>query len=614
MNKPSASPSGTGRLPAEPFPRLGDYQLIKRVGLIGVAEVHLARRVGPSGAAQHVVLRRPRPDVARDPVAVEMFAREVRIAGMLHHPGIAQLVDTIELADCRCICLEHVPGESLEKLLERHARRDTFLAPIPALLIARATLETLEYAHGLTGPGFPHGIVHGDVCPANVVIAPDGAVKLLDFGMLKPMLRPSPTMFGDERGHLSYAAPERLLRQGIDGRADLWAVGLTLFEMLTNFRLFERRSKEELKSAVLNGPIPPADAFRADLPAAITAIISRALMRDIQQRYPSAAAMRADVEQALAAFTPDAIGQGPALLCKAVLEQPALAPGRADGGHETPALDVSPIEITVSQPAPADVAAAQPPVAQPPAPPPAPPAPPPPPQQLAPALPAWADSGLDQDVTADPRPDAAPARPRWPLAVAAVVVVVLGSLALGAVTLGQRISGSQSPSPLPLAATVPATPATAPRAAVAQQPVQPTPSPEPVALVPPAPVAVAPSPAVAVADVPAAGADAPAPRTRAVLRPLTTREAAVAFVRARSQLLGCFEQFSDSVASDQGEITLSVVVAQSGVVREAAVTSPPVGSPALTACIVERARKLRFRAHPDREVRINVPFVFRVRD
>ena len=88
----------------------------------------------------------------------------------------------------------------------------------------------------------------------------------------------------------------------------------------------------------------------------------------------------------------------------------------------------------------------------------------------------------------------------------------------------------------------------------------------------------------------------------------------MAFVRARSQLLGCFEQFSDSVSSDQGEITLSVVVAQSGVVREAAVTSPPVGSPALTACIVERARKLRFRAHPDREVRINVPFVFRVRD
>ncbi len=324
MNKPSASPSGTGRLPAEPFPRLGDYQLIKRVGLIGVAEVHLARRVGPSGAAQHVVLRRPRPDVARDPVAVEMFAREVRIAGMLHHPGIAQLVDTIDLAEGRCICLEHVPGESLEKLLERHARRDTFLAPVTALLIARATLEILEYAHGLTGPGFPHGIVHGDVCPANVVIAPDGAVKLLDFGMLKPMLRPSPTMFGDERGHLSYAAPERLLRQGIDGRADLWAVGLTLFETLTNFRLFERRSKEELKSAVLNGPIPPADAFRADLPAAITAIVSRALMRDIEQRYPSAADMRADVEQALAAFAPDAISQGPALLCKAVLEQPAL--------------------------------------------------------------------------------------------------------------------------------------------------------------------------------------------------------------------------------------------------------------------------------------------------
>ncbi len=179
--------------------------------------------------------------------------------------------------------------------------------------------------------------------------------------------------------------------------------------------------------------------------------------------------------------------------------------------------------------------------------------PPPPPQQLAPPLPAWADSGPDQEVTADPLPDAAPARQRWPLAVAAVVV--LGLLALGGLTLRQRMSGAQSPSPLPLATTVPATPATAPRPAVAQQPVQPvqpTPSPEPVAPIPPAPVPAAPSPAAAVADVPAAGVEAPAPRTRAVLRPLTTREAAVAFVRARSQLLGCFEQFSDSVVQRPG--------------------------------------------------------------
>jgi hypothetical protein len=573
-------------LPAEPFPRLGDYQLIKRVGLIGVAEVHLARRLGPSGAAQHVVLRRPRPDVARDPTAVEMFAREVRIAGMLHHPGIAQLVDTIDLPDCRCICLEHVQGESLEKLLERHARQDTSMAPVTALLIARAALESLEYAHGLSGPGFPHGIVHGDVCPANVVIAPDGAVKLLDFGMLKPMLRPSSTMFGDERGHLSYAAPERLLRQGADGRADLWAVGLTMFEMLTNFRLFERRSKEELKAAVLGGPIPPADAFRADLPAAITAIVRRALVRDLQQRYQSAAAMRADVEQALAEIAPEAIGRGPALLREAVLEQPAVVvAGQADGGHVTP-VDVAPPEITVAQPAP--------------------------PLRLATPLPAWVDSGPDQEVTAEPLPDALPRRRRWPLALGAVVV--LGFLALGGVTLRQRMPASQSPSPVPLATTSTATPATPPRAPTAPEPGPPAPSPEPIAPVPPGPAAVSPSPAPAVAEVPAAGVDAPARRTRAVLHPLTTREAAVAFVRARGRLLGCFEQFSDSVASDQGEIMLSVVVAQSGVVREAAVTSPPVGSAELTACIVERARKLRFRAHPDREVRINVPFVYRVRD
>jgi hypothetical protein len=572
MTKLATGPSGTGRLPAEPFPRLGDYQLIKRVGLIGVAEVHLARRLGPSGAAQHVVLRRPRADVARDPAAVEMFAREVRIAGMLHHPGIAQLVDTIDLPDCRCICLEHVQGESVEKLLERHARQDTFMAPVTALLIARAALESLEYAHGLTGPGFPHGILHGDVCPTNVVIAPDGAVKLLDFGMSKPMLRPSTTMFGDDRGHLSYAAPERLLRQGADGRADLWAAGLTLFEMLTNFRLFERRSKEELKAAVLGGPIPPAAALRADLPAAITAIVRRALERDLQQRYQSAAAMRADVEQALAEIAPEAIGRSPALLLEAVLEQPAVVvAGQADGGHVTPA-GVAPMEITVAPPAP--------------------------PPRLATPLPAWVDSGPDQEVSAEPLPDALPPRQRWPLALAAVVV--LGLLALGGVTLRQRISGSQSPSPLPLATTVPATPATPPRAATAPEPEPPAPSPEPE---PPAP-----------SPEPIAPAQPPAQRTRAVLRPLTTREAAVAFSRARARLLGCFEQFSDSVANDQGEITLSVVVAQSGVVREAAVTSPPVGSAELNACIVERARKLRFRAHPDREVRINVPFVYRVRD
>jgi serine/threonine protein kinase len=128
-------------------------------------------------------------------------------------------VDTVALADGRCICLEHVPGEKLEKLIERHARRDTFLTPVTALLIARAALESLEYAHGLTGPGFPQGIVHGDICPANVVITPDGAVKLLDFGMFKPMLRQSPTMFGDERGHLSYARPS-----GCSGRPSMAAL------------------------------------------------------------------------------------------------------------------------------------------------------------------------------------------------------------------------------------------------------------------------------------------------------------------------------------------------------------------------------------------------------
>ena len=545
-----------GGSPAEPFPRLGDYQLVKKLGEGGMAEIFLAKRFGASGFVKNVVIKRIRRELSHRSRFVSMFRDEARIAAKLDHPCIAQVMDFGEVDRACFICMEYVSGADLRAIVRRAAERGIALPVSAALRIAASVLEALEYAHGFAENGRPLHIVHRDVSPTNVMVSHSGSVKLLDFGIVKAASRATKTLMGELKGKTSYLAPEQVRGQRIDGRADLWGLGLTLFETLTGERLFATQaSEQELMAAILEDPIPSPAAFRSDLPPEVVAIVLRALERDPGRRYRSAAAMRLDVEAALGSLAP---GRGASELAQ-------MMAALFDASESHLAAAVSELDVTRS------LATTTP--------------------LPRPRLVASPAPEPEPEAAPEPEADAAPAR-RWP----ARVLAFSGAAALVALGLWATLR-PRAPETLPsLAAVVPA----------------PTPAPGPVAA-PPVTAVVAPAaPSPPPPAAPAAEAPAPARSSPpAPPRPLSPREAGAAFGRARARILDCFTQHGESVAQPEGELMLSVVVAQSGAVREAAITSASVGSAALDRCIVERVKKIRFRKQPDEELRINVPFVYR---
>jgi TonB family protein len=230
------------------------------------------------------------------------------------------------------------------------------------------------------------------------------------------------------------------------------------------------------------------------------------------------------------------------------------------------------------------------------------------------AVVAFPPAGAAVGVPADPavalagdrpedKPRASPEIPRSPRTRTVLALVTVGAAGLIGAGAWALRRGADSRSRPPAAAV-----ALPPLPTQSSEADRSPPTSEPPS--PPGPSKRAPPPPKKTAVAKAGEKREPLPSSR----PLTTREAAITFGRARAKILDCFEQFSDSVSKDEGEIMVSVVVAQSGAVREASISSAPVGSPALNQCIVDRAKKLQFRSHPDKELRINVPFVYRVRN
>jgi serine/threonine-protein kinase len=527
-----------------------------------MAEIFLAKRFGSAGFVKTVAVKRIRPELSHDARFVSLFRDEARIAAKLDHPCIAQVMDFGEASGSSYLCMEYVAGQDLRNILQRCAKREVYLPVSAALRIAGSVLEALEYAHGFSEQGRPLRIVHRDVSPTNVMVSYSGSVKLLDFGIARATSRVSKALGGELTGKISYVAPEQVRGLAVDSRADLWSLGLTLFEALTNRRLFTHRSEREVMEAVLDEPIPSVATLRPDLPDGVAPIVARALERDIDRRYQSAAAMHTDIDRVLARIAP---GRGVGELAQVMADlfeadHPYVPAPASD--HDVTRLDsTTPPHLVLERRAYPD-------------------------ERPTPVV--------DQPVVFS-APAAVVEPPRrsrgrsGAFAAALVLAVVVGVWAF-------KRGATQAPRPpLVTQAAVPAVEA-----------------PALVAAPPPAPAP--PSPPVEAPPVEKPAAERPRREERPSLRPLSPREAGSAFARARNKLLDCFNQHSESLSQQEGELTLSVVVVQSGAVKEAAITSPPVGSPALSQCIVERVKKIQFRKQPDKEVRINVPFVYRVTD
>lgn len=255
--------------------RFGEYELVERLGVGGMAETFVAVRRCAGGFEQRICLKRILPAFADDAEFVDMFLREARLSALLHHGHIARVLDFGIVDGTHYLTLELIEGTDLRAVL-RHLRiRGEKLDSGLVSFIAHALGAALDFAHATTEEGETTGIVHRDVSPSNVLLSEWGEVKLADFGIAKAMNRPASAQSTALKGKVAYMAPEYALGRHFSARSDLFSLGVLLYECLAGFRPFDGGHdletleharcgrREPLRNAAPHAPAALVDAVEA---------------------------------------------------------------------------------------------------------------------------------------------------------------------------------------------------------------------------------------------------------------------------------------------------------------------------------------------------------------
>ncbi len=285
---------------SDALPRLGRYELIGQLATGGMAEIHLARFAGEAGFEKIVVVKRLLPELVASKAFVAMFLEEAKLVARLDHPNICEVFELGRDGAEYFIVMPYLDGLPASDLIARPREHDRIAQLRIAAGIVAQACAGLHHAHELRdADGTLLGLVHRDVSPSNLFVTTSGIVKVLDFGIAK-IRGASETEAGTIKGKTQYMAPEQLLGQELDRRCDVFALGIVLFELATHQRLFARASDYLSARAILEEPIPRADAVDPAVPRALADVIARALERDRAVRYADARELARALEEALA--------------------------------------------------------------------------------------------------------------------------------------------------------------------------------------------------------------------------------------------------------------------------------------------------------------------------
>lgn len=284
----------------------GRYLLLEEIARGGMAVVYRAVLRDDAGFEKQVALKRMLRELSEDQEFITRFADEARIVSTLNHANIAQVFDFGQVGGEYFLAMELVNGPDLGTLLDSCLRQH-HPVPIPtAVHIAAEMARGLGAAHGrLNERAEPAPVVHRDVSPQNVLISRAGAVKVVDFGIAKAAEKMLSTRTGTIMGKCRYMAPEQATGEPVDARADVFAAGSVLFEMLTGRPLFDGTSPSQVLRQVVVGPIPLPSSVNPDIPPELDEILLRALSRPLEQRHLGGSALARELEALLHRMAPD---------------------------------------------------------------------------------------------------------------------------------------------------------------------------------------------------------------------------------------------------------------------------------------------------------------------
>jgi eukaryotic-like serine/threonine-protein kinase len=326
---------------------VGRYRIHGVIGTGGMASVHLGRLRGDAGFARLVAIKRLHDSFATDPSFVAMFTDEARLAARIRHPNVVPTLDVVASGDALFHVIEYVHGETVAKLAwaAKQARQS-----VPVDVVVRIICDALLGLHAAHEATDEQGqalcLVHRDVSPQNVIVGVDGVTRVLDFGVAKARGVSQTTKSGGIKGKVGYMPPEQLYGEPVDRRADIYAAGVVLWELVAGKRLFAGEGGEDALALALTAPVWRPSIHCSDIPDALDEIVLRALERDRDKRFTSAQQMADALVEAVVPAQPSKVATWVKALAGPAIEKRALMITNIEANQET-ATDPAEFEAAV---------------------------------------------------------------------------------------------------------------------------------------------------------------------------------------------------------------------------------------------------------------------------
>lgn len=289
------------------FEQFGKYLLLEKIAAGGMAEIYLARSAAANGLNKFVAIKRILPQFSQNVDFVDMFKEEAKVAINLNHSNVVSIID-FGIEDGQFyLVMEYCEGRNLRQIINELKKNNKSFSIEQSLFLIKETASGLDHAHRCTDAttGRPLNITHRDMSPQNIMVSFEGEVKVIDFGIAKAETESEETKAGTLKGKFSYMSPEQAEGQSIDPRTDVFALGIVLWELLANDRLFTGSNEAAILRKVRDCQVPPIRKINPTVPPELERIVMKALAKDRNVRYQTAANFHRDLNRFLNTQYPD---------------------------------------------------------------------------------------------------------------------------------------------------------------------------------------------------------------------------------------------------------------------------------------------------------------------